>query len=119
MHGGTWGDEPNFGADLRYYYEFLAVNVGYVFADTVKETFHIAAGVIPYSNDWFRCHALWGVVLNDREQAKLIVDTWFKIDPVWVTVGVQSVQNNAYFNAGITMKIESVFDKRKTKRRFY
>ena len=119
LTAGSWGKEPNFGADVRVSHSFLSANAGYVFATTERETFHVSIGVIPYQNDWFRVTALWGHELNADGEPKLILDTWFKLSRgVWGTAGVQSVQNHAYFNVGMQLKIYALFDKR-TPKRFY
>ena len=121
LHGGTWGEEPNFGGDIRLDYHYLTANAGYVFALTEKETFHASIGAIPYQNDWFKTHFTWGVVINDRQQAKFMWDVWFKVAHVtWVTAGIQSVQNNPYFNVGFACNLQGIFKKRTKKHpRFY
>ena len=119
IHGGTWGEEPNFGIDATVHFAFLTARTGYVFATTEKETFHLSVGIIPYQNDWYRAMITWGGTINARKEPKLIIDNWFKIAPgAFITVGVQSVFEHAYWNAGFSLQFATLGGKTKP-RRFY
>ena len=117
-NGGTWGDEPNFGAAAYIEGYRLTASVGYVFATTEPETVYIAAGIIPYQNEWYRARVLWGGEINN-DNTKLILDNWFRLtDHAWLTVGVQSVSGHAYWNIGFAMPIRGLGKKIKPRRFF-
>ena len=116
VSGGTWGEEPNFGSDLRMDYGPIVAEFGYVFATTQRETFHLAMGVNPYENEWYAVNILWGVVLNDLDVPKLIIDNYFKIAPGgYITAGMESVYSKIYWNVGISLRIDAPLFKKDMK----
>lgn len=109
--GGHNTKELTFGADASYIFkDALYGEVDYFYSNE-KEVFSIHAGLVPWHTDNFKLLIGFGSEVNNDFAGKVSTSFWARVsDVTWITAGIETANDNAYFSIGLKLQFVPVRD---------
>lgn len=113
--GGWGGYDLNFSVSTYAQENRVYSKVSYFYSIN-RDLLNFSIGFDPFLLEKWKFLVLWGVEINNSFEPKLSVETWRKIENIWIKTGVESARGKPYFFTGISVNLS--FNKNKEIRFF-